>query len=53
VRDLVLGSLNGLTAQAALDQGVSAKAVWQALCEAMDVPVNRQHGVGLSQPPRQ
>jgi len=53
VRDLALGSLNGLTAQAALDQGVSAKAVWQALCEAMDVPVNRQHGVGLSQPPRQ
>jgi len=52
MRDLVLGSLNGLTAQAALDQGVAAKAVWQALCEAMDVPVSRQHGVGLAQPPK-
>jgi len=53
MRDLVLGSLDGLTAQAALDQGVAAKTVWQALCEAMDVPASRQHGVGLAQPPKQ
>jgi hypothetical protein len=52
MRDLVLGSLEGLTAQAALDQGIPAKTVWQALCEAMDVPVARQHGVGLAQPPK-
>jgi hypothetical protein len=52
MRDLVLGSLEGLTAQAALDQGIPAKTVWQALCEAMDVPVARQHGVGIAQPPK-
>jgi hypothetical protein len=52
MRDLVLGSLDGLTAEAALDQGIAAKRVWRALCEAMDVPAPRQHGVGLTQPPR-
>jgi len=53
MRDLVLGSLEVRSAQAALDQGVAAKTVWQALCEAMDVPASRQHGVGLAQPPKQ
>ena len=52
VRDLVLGSLDGLTAQDALDRGVAAKTVWAALCEAMDVPPSRRHGVGLAHPPK-
>ena len=52
VRDLVLGSLDGLTAQDALDRGVAAKTVWAALCEAMDVPSSRRHGVGLAHPPK-
>lgn len=52
MRDLVLGSLDGLTAQDALDRGVPAKTVWTALCEAMDVPSARRHGVGLAHPPK-
>lgn len=52
MRDLVLGSLGGVTAEQALADGVSAKAVWTALCEAMDVPAARRHGVGLGTPPR-
>jgi hypothetical protein len=52
MRDLVLGSLGGVTAEQALADGVSAKAVWGALCEAMDVPTVRRHGVGLGTPPR-
>ncbi len=52
MRDLVLGGLDGLTAQDALDRGVPAKAVWTALCEAMDVPSARRHGVGLAHPPK-
>ena len=52
MRDLVLGSLDGLTAQDALERGVPAKTVWTALCEAMDVPSARRHGVGLAHPPK-
>jgi hypothetical protein len=52
MRDLVLGSLGGLTAQDALDRGLPAKTVWTALCEAMDVPTSRRHGVGLAHPPK-
>jgi hypothetical protein len=50
-RDVVLGVLGNLTANEALDSGVEPKVVWQALCEAMDVPPHRRHGVGLRTPP--
>ena len=52
LRDLVIDSL-GTTGHDALNRGVTPKTVWTALCEAMDVPVNRRHGVGLSAPPEQ
>ena len=52
MRDLVLGGLDGSTALDALDRGVPAKTVWTALCEAMDVPTSRRHGVGLAHPPK-
>lgn len=52
MRDLVLGSLGGVTAEQALNDGVAAKSVWKALCEAMDVPTMRRHGVGLGVPPK-
>ena len=51
MRDLVLGALGGVTAEQALNDGVAAKSVWNALCEAMDVPSMRRHGVGLGVPP--
>lgn len=50
--DLVLGALDGRTADEALAAGVDAAAVWLALCEASDVPPARRHGVGLAEPPR-
>jgi len=50
MRDLVLGALGGVTAEQALNDGVAAKSVWNALCEAMDVPALRRHGVGLGVP---
>jgi len=46
-RDLVLGTLGGRTADAALDAGVPARDVWLALCGETDVPPNRRHGAGL------
>ena len=52
MRDLVLDSL-GTTGQEALNTGVTPKTVWMALCDAMDVPVGRRHGVGLAVPPTQ
>ena len=36
--DLVLEEIGGLTAVEALERGVAVRAVWTALCEAMDVP---------------
>jgi hypothetical protein len=50
LRDLVVDSLGHLTAQQALERGVPPRTVWLALCEVMDVPLQRQHGVGLAQP---
>ncbi|EWS81224.1 DUF3046 domain-containing protein [Brachybacterium phenoliresistens] len=37
-RDVVLEEVGGLTAESALEQGVPVRAVWTALCDAMDVP---------------
>ena len=50
VRDLVMDSLGDRTAQQALEAGVAPKRVWLALCGAMQVPLGRQHGVGLIEP---
>jgi transcriptional regulator with XRE-family HTH domain len=50
VRDLVMDSLGDRTAQQALEAGVAPKRVWLALCGAMQVPLGRQHGVGLLEP---
>jgi hypothetical protein len=41
-RDLVMGSLGGLTAEAALAAGVAPGEVWVALCDAMEVPESRR-----------
>jgi hypothetical protein len=49
-RDVVVGVLGNLTANEALASGMEPKVVWAALCEAMDVPVHRRHGVGLRTP---
>jgi len=37
-RDVVLEEVGGLTADQALEHGVPVRAVWTALCDAMDVP---------------
>jgi len=49
-RHVVLGVLGNLTAIESLDSGMEPKVVWAALCEAMDVPTERRHGVGLASP---
>lgn len=36
--DLVLEEVGGVTAVEALERGVAVRAVWSALCDAMDVP---------------
>lgn len=41
-RDLVLGDLHDRTADEALSAQVAPRTVWFALCEAMDVPVERR-----------
>lgn len=38
VEDQVLGPLGDRTAAQALDDGEEPRAVWRALCDAMDVP---------------
>lgn len=50
VRELVIDSLGHMTAQQALDRGTTPRVVWRALCVVMDIPLVRQHGVGLAQP---
>jgi hypothetical protein len=51
-RDVVLGDVGGLTAEQAITAGVSPRRIWNALCDAQDVPVERRHGVGLREPRR-
>lgn len=48
--DLVLGELDGRTAERALADGVPAREVWLAICRASDVPRERWYGVGLRDP---
>lgn len=48
VRDVVLGGKVGaFTASEALDRGIPARDVWEALCGAMNVPEIDRHGRGL------
>ncbi len=49
VREHWLSSLGG-TPQEALDRGVAPKVIWTALCEDLQVPVERRHGRGLREP---
>ncbi|MFA5605662.1 MAG: DUF3046 domain-containing protein [Leucobacter sp.] len=51
IRDHWLGALGG-TSQEALDRGVAAREVWEALCVDLQVPVDRRHGRGLLEPER-
>ena len=37
-RDVVLRELDGRTIEQALAEGTSAKDVWRAVCEAVEVP---------------
>ncbi|KUG59271.1 signal transduction histidine kinase [Serinicoccus chungangensis] len=43
-----LGSLGGRTADEALEQGESARRVWEAICRDMDVPPEHHY---LPDPP--
>ena len=52
LRDLVIDSLGHRTSDQALAAGVPERDVWLALCEAMEVPVERWHGAGLPTPPQ-
>lgn len=48
-QDLVLEEIGGLTAEQALEHGVSVRSVWTALCEAMDVPDSARWEIPLAQ----
>ncbi|MBS0025136.1 DUF3046 domain-containing protein [Microbacterium paraoxydans] len=50
VDDLSLSMVRGRTAREALADGVPPRDVWLALCEEMDVPEARRHGVGRLEP---
>ena len=52
VTDLVLDGAGGMTARDALEAGVDPRTIWQSLCEEMDVPLQRRHGVGRLEPRR-
>ncbi|WP_206541776.1 DUF3046 domain-containing protein [Leucobacter japonicus] len=49
LRDHWLSVLGG-TADEAIARGVSPRAVWDALCVDLQVPVARRHGRGLPDP---
>ncbi len=49
IRDHWLASMNG-TAQDALNRGESARDVWFALCEDLQVPPAERYGRGLIDP---
>lgn len=46
IRDHWLSAFGGTPAEA-LDRGVPAKAVWAAVCDDLQIPVERRHGRGL------
>ena len=39
-KDYVLAGIGGRTVNQALADGEDAKVIWQAVCDAFDVPVN-------------
>ncbi|MGW3472055.1 DUF3046 domain-containing protein [Saccharopolyspora sp. NPDC000995] len=41
-QDHVFSALGGRTVDQALEAGLSAKEVWQAVCEAFEVPAERR-----------
>ncbi|QBE47875.1 DUF3046 domain-containing protein [Leucobacter triazinivorans] len=49
LRDHWLAALGG-TADEALDRGVPARTVWEALCADLGVPEHRRYGRGLRDP---
>ncbi|MBT1544093.1 DUF3046 domain-containing protein [Curtobacterium aurantiacum] len=49
-RDVVLEQLGGRSAVDAIDAGIDARRVWDALCDSQDVPMDRRHGKGLAEP---
>lgn len=49
MRDHWLAALGG-TANEALDRGLPAREIWQALCVELQVPEERRHGRGLIDP---
>lgn len=48
-RELVLEDLGGLTAEEALEHGRPVRAVWTALCDAMEVPDRDRWEIPLAQ----
>jgi hypothetical protein len=48
-RDQALDAFGGRTAQEALDAGTPPREVWLALCDALDVPLERR--LGKERPP--
>ncbi|MBM6405007.1 DUF3046 domain-containing protein [Phycicoccus sp. CSK15P-2] len=44
-RTHVMSALGGRTASEALDAGVAPRQVWRALCDDLDVPEARRHGI--------
>jgi hypothetical protein len=42
-RDLVIAQLGGRTVSSALEAGEEPQVVWNAVCEAVDVPVRDRH----------
>lgn len=49
IRDHWVAAIGGTSADA-LERGVPARDVWEALCADLDVPLERRHGRGLLDP---
>ncbi|GAA1609979.1 DUF3046 domain-containing protein [Leucobacter chromiireducens] len=49
IRDHWLAALGGTPAEA-LERGVAAREVWDALCADLQVPPERRYGRGLREP---
>ncbi|HLT67760.1 MAG TPA: DUF3046 domain-containing protein [Microbacterium sp.] len=49
--DLILPGI-GQSANDALADGVSVRAIWEALCDETDLPDSARYGQGLQRPPR-
>lgn len=49
-KNVVLGAVDGLTAEEALKKGIEPKRIWLALCDIQDVPPQRR--LGKDTPPR-